>query len=800
MLLNFFNRKTQKDSPDKLFFFLDKICNIAMIKIERGEIKSVLSILGDLESFLQKLWTLKHQNPGRFLSLISAQDLYQNACPIKMPGHLYEENSYDALCADNLKIQTLLESQNTSGKEMRGFGRFLNGFEKIWEKALHFEQEEVSKELFRILDSFLGTILSDPYNDLFVESILKEYLSIFKRMLRLENKDLVNQEIKSVLLWYQKYQLNRESQKNGFEDFTYEELLDRYCFEFIIQIISRNHNTSWELFLSLLSEKTDSLSKGSHSLRDFKNVLEKGDANPFDHVRQKEEIISRMDELENSFTTLDNFEKIREWLKSEKEILAQIEPYLDKNQAKHFREIELDIEQSLFYNWNRIKILEILDAAISFGIVRSKFFVTKTLFSYHRLYDTKRTWFLDYILPKNSFEFLSFLAKKSKMDSKYFIAEATLGYEYFHKSSILLLSVFLLRKDVQTETTNPESIHWRVTHFTALTLNTIRCFLPTMITIATEMQKEKGLEPFLGSNHIKETIIPYIERVLLTVEDELANFKIEQKLSPVKVKDLQVQIKTKFLKQAIMRSIFVFFNRLILHEEQADPNLGRVGLNVIDEKNIFLPGWENSCRAPLLDYGIKLAQSEDEFVLETIAKQCTKINFKTFMEDPNVTDPDVKRILIASDDSFYQLLEERKEFLPLWREKENKDSIPFLKGYMLIGKTKIPVFVLDSRKEERVLLLLDQKGLGEWHQWSPLNPGDDPAKRDGFLYMNFQAFSENLSLQKEYLDHPPAWLKDVGSPFDQEQYLLEHVLIHIFERFEWTPIHFSTGYSIGDYL
>lgn len=803
MLLNFSNRNTQKDSPEKLFFFLDKISNIALIKIERGEIKSVLGILGDLESFLQKLWTLKHKNPGRFLRLISAQELYQNACPIKMAGHLYEENSYDAICADNLKIQTLLESQHEMGKEIIGFSRFLSGFEKIWEHAIHYEQQEITKELFRILDAFLGRVLSDPYNDLFVESILKVYFSIFKRMLRLENKDPLNQEMKSVLQWYQKYQLNRESLKNGFDDFVYEDLLDRYCFEFIVQIISGNHTISWELFLTLLSEKTDSILKGSHIVYDFINVIDKNTTQKITDLMQNSNIISRIEELENTFTALDNLEKVRQWLQSEKEVLDQIRPCLDSNQAQHFKEIELDIEQHLFYNIKRNKILEILDAAISYGIIRSRFFVTKILFSYHLLYDTKKIWFLDYILPKNSFEFLSFLARKRKINSKYFIQESILSYEnYFHKSSILLLSIFLLRKDSQVEMNDAEPMRFRVNSFNAATLNSVRWYLPTMIAMAYEMQKEKGLESFLGPIHIKKRIIPFIEKMLFLINQELVNFKIDQKLDQLKIKELEIKILTKYQKHAIMRSLFDYYNRSIDHtSEEIYPDVIRVGLNVIDDKNVLMSQGENTGIIQELDYGLKLAQIEDEFVLETIQKHAIPLSFSKFLTDPKFTEIEEDLILIMSDLSFHQFLGVKTEFSPIWLEKDSKSTIPFQAGVLILNKKEIPVIVFDHyHKEEKRMLLLPVNSLGEWHQWSPLNPGEDSRKKIGFLYMNFQAFSDNAELRKEYLDHPPAWLKESGSSFDQEQYLLDHILIHIFERFEWKPIQFTTGYSIEDIL
>lgn len=793
----FSNRKTRLDSPEKLFFFLDKIINISLIKIERGEAKSIRGILSDLEVFLNKFWTLKQKNPGRFLSLVSSQDIYENACPVKMPGHFYEENSFDAQCADNLKMQTLLHSQYSNGRELQGFARLLSGFYKIWERAYHFNQIEVTSAVFQILDRFLRTLLEKPFNDLFVEAVIKIYITIFERLLKFPENSQMEHDMRHSILWYQQYQLNRESLKNPFDDFVYEDLLDQAIYKMMMLLVSSKQEGVLDIFLGVLSEKTDRLSQSEHSLLDIFHILEKGNKTQYEIFNQHNFYLETIEKLNTEMLDLDSLPKIRAWIQRENNLLEQIRPHLDISQKPHFNEVESDIQRFLQYLFRKQKILEIMDVTIAYSLVRGKLVILKSIFLFRLPYDTNHSWFVDFILPKTLVELLLFLNRKQRSVSKYSTSD---GYRvpesFYEKSSLLLISFFLQRKDI-----NRSSTEYATIIHNGSTLTSIRCSLDTLIQEAHGISREQnyladlGIPDELKVVHWKEHVIPFLENLKSMIDQKVLDLKTTQKISPAKVDDFRSGIFGKFKKNALMRKLFEDFGSLVIHlEEQPNDVTDRTGLNVIDDKSQFLDHFEDACSLQLLDYGVKLASAEDLFMFSRIRKFCSSVSWKD-IEGLEARD----YVIVCTDLSFQSVILKRDGFLPAW-PGENQGSVRSFQAGYRINNTSYPLMVVDGIKDEEGILLIPLNNLGKWHQWSPLNPGEATNLLLEYLYISVTAFSEDSPMMNEFLENPPAWLRDLGSREKQELYLMEHVLVHIFERFQWYPPSHFKGYSLTDSL
>lgn len=806
MFRTFLKTKKRVESPEKLFFFLDKIINICLIKIERGEIKSARNILSDLDLFLHKFFSLKQKNPGRFLSLVSPQEIYDNACPIKMPGHFYEERSFDAQCADNLKVQTLLHAQIQTGKEIKGFGRLIFSFEKIWESALRYDQPEISSAIFQILDKFLKTLLEKPFNDLFVEVVLKIYHTIFEKLLKTPENSVHEYAYRHCLLWYQKYVLNRESLKNPFDTLEYEELLDNALYKMLISLINHSNREAFTVFLNLVSEKTDTVSQAEHSLSDVFHLLEKGSKSQYDYFKNHQFFTDRIDSMQANLPFLDNFPKRNQWLKQKEELFSLIKPHLEVSQLAHFQDLEADIVHHLLYQFRKQKTIEIMVAIIAYSLLRNKLFVPKEIFSFYLPYDVSHTWFTDFILPASLTELMLSVNKKDSIVAKYTISEGFRVPEVlYNKAFLILLSSFVVKEENSgIDFSKPRNV--KELTLSGSLLNSIRCDLSSLLTLAHDFSREDNSLDYLGikdevfASHWKNKMIPFLSFLVSTVDKEVLDLKSMQQVSEVKKKDFIEAILGNYYKNAVLRKLFADSKRLIQRDEtEGFLNRERVGLNVVDDKAQFLENWENSCSLQILDYGIKLALSEDKYVFSEIRKKCRKVMWEHIADKVDMGNE--PKLMLVTDLSYQNVILKMPEFSPLWTDSPEPENFTSLWGEFTLQEQKMPIVVLPNIKDEEGILILERAHLGYWEQFSPLNEGDDVSLLHDFLYINLQAFSEKQSLLEEYLKNPPVWLAELGSEEKQRAYLQEHILIHILERFQWTTLNDAfTGYSVADSL
>ena len=76
MLKIFSKNKTWQAEQQRLFFALEKIVNVALVKTERGDNQSVKNILDELETIFRTFWQLKKDNPKKFDSLLWSKDFF----------------------------------------------------------------------------------------------------------------------------------------------------------------------------------------------------------------------------------------------------------------------------------------------------------------------------------------------------------------------------------------------------------------------------------------------------------------------------------------------------------------------------------------------------------------------------------------------------------------------------------------------------------------------------------------------------------------------------------------------------
>jgi hypothetical protein len=124
--------------------------------------------------------------------------------------------------------------------------------------------------------------------------------------------------------------------------------------------------------------------------------------------------------------------------------------------------------------------------------------------------------------------------------------------------------------------------------------------------------------------------------------------------------------------------------------------------------------------------------------------------------------------------------------MPSYYEDCPKKDIDFFKGVYRTRNTDIPVYEIFLRKINNNILLLDYSKLGKLIQFSPLDLNNSVNGLTDIFYINVKSFSENFDILERFINGPPKWLEDIGDKEEQKKYLKEKVLIHIFQRYEFT--------------
>ena len=95
-------------------------------------------------------------------------------------------------------------------------------------------------------------------------------------------------------------------------------------------------------------------------------------------------------------------------------------------------------------------------------------------------------------------------------------------------------------------------------------------------------------------------------------------------------------------------------------------------------------------------------------------------------------------------------------------------------------------------------MVLDKTRLGVLVQAPPLSENDSVENVENVFYINIRAFSDNPGLMAELIGKRVDWLLKIGREEEQRTYLLERVLIEIYERVSFKKDRDFIGYVINN--
>jgi hypothetical protein len=259
------------------------------------------------------------------------------------------------------------------------------------------------------------------------------------------------------------------------------------------------------------------------------------------------------------------------------------------------------------------------------------------------------------------------------------------------------------------------------------------------------------------------------------------------KISNKKVIAFKKEMISSFDESAVMRDIFKHYKLYNENLKEIVNKKDRFGISTLDEKSAFFDEWHVHYLDWGSGYGRSLASGEDNFLIEEILKNAKPTEWADF-EKTLYNYSDLSQIfLIVINIDPYSLFKSTKNFRPKWVEGSRQLNVHGFEGWLLFNDVEIPIFEL-YRGGEKKILIVNKSKFGELCQYSPLNIGEDDAYIDDVFYINIQPFSENLALINQYIKKPPKWLVERGDQESQNKYLREHVLVDIYERFEFNPL------------
>lgn len=326
-----------------------------------------------------------------------------------------------------------------------------------------------------------------------------------------------------------------------------------------------------------------------------------------------------------------------------------------------------------------------------------------------------------------------------------------------------------------------------------------RELLKTLEDISVNMEKWRKLLPENAVDKIR-AFKQLIAQAKINQEDADAERKRKEKISLNRINEFKRGVIDGYNKNAGIKSALNLFGLYRNETKQQVVKEGnRLGINVIDDKAVFLESWHVTYLDWGVHYGMEMAHGEDGFILEEIEKICEVITRnkldETIGKMPNLANI----IILLSNVLVHDLFDEKDRYIPYWEcGKDVLNIIPGFMGYYRFQSQQIPVFLIYSRNKKGRLMVLDKTRLGVLVQAPPLSENDSVENVENVFYINIRAFSDNPGLMAELIGKRVDWLLKIGREEEQRTYLLERVLIEIYERVSFKKDRDFIGYVINN--
>ena len=794
---------------EKFFFTLEKIVNIALVKTERRDNQSVKEILKNLGDIFRRFWQLRKEKPDDFNALLWSKDFFENYIrPLKRETMLDIEDSEGIKNVEELRQEAGLLLSFFPDRELKGLTQFLNSFTKIWECAVRNNNEEISRFTVYHIIGLLEEVTQEPSNHLIVEQFLKLLnYTTWKGIKNSQNKELDISVYSASFQWYIEIVFNMPRQKDRCFDLSYLKLFDRYFFSSVRYIVSERQTS---LFHHLVKALVDGVHIPYHyggRVWDYKNLATLSKLKNSEILNEKHEISNRIKELENSINDLYTKDKLEDYLLKFNELKKILEPHFGKEQQEEAKQIEEEIIEFAVMQYKYNNLLENAFAIGAFCLFKNRSDYIKYLWEFKQPPDSDASWTGHDIMPNTLNDIIIFYFRKQFFDKRFIFWEGHHGSERYYKQYLLLLLARVLQNlrpsGIDLQVFPPKAKYEQIENYHLPDLHVNRVYelknsIDNLIEISRNLKKKEeillDLDLDKGKfNELFDTkLVTFLKNLKIKAQKRIEHLKRTWNISLERVDEFKDKVLEGFNKSAILRDVFKYYG---LHEdkiqEKYEGEIQRIGINIIDEKEAFFDDWFVFYRDWGTNYGEDLASGENSVLVEKIAQNCREIKEDQFEnkldEFENLSDV----IILAAFLTIEFYFDNSNKFKPQWKRDCQQLPVKGFAGFYKFRGINIPVFATHHRKSNKQIFILYKSRLGKLVQYSPFNEGEDENLLREMFYMNIQSFSENSKLMDRYIKNPPNWLQEIGDEQKQREYLQEHVLIHIFERFDYETPNFK---------
>ena len=805
MLKIYSRTKTAGEEQQELFFILEKIVNIALVKTEKGDNQAVKQILEDLGRNFKKFKELEKTNPDKFKALLWSEDFFNKyAVPLEKQKRLVTDELHKVESSEELRQEAAFSLYFYPESQLKGLTIFLNSFGKIWGCAQKNENDEISRYVVYHLVWLLDELTRESSNDLFVDQFLKQLRSITMKIIQsTKTGGEINASIYSASIhWYVDIVYNKLGSGGNKFNLSYLETFDKSFFSSAKYIISHNQTHLFESLISFLVDGVHVPSYLSGRLWDYGNLfLKYGIENR--KLDEEHQLMNRIKELADLKNDVDSIEKRDEWLNRFEDVKKIITPHLDNDQQQNASIIEGEIREFVDGQFKYNNLLDIVFAIGAFCLFKQKPEYIRDLWEYKQPSDSDAIWAGHDIVPNTLDDIVQLYFKKSIFENKFGTWEGHHGSEKYYKEYFLLL----LAHNLQTIRANEDGIYdilenYRLPDMTVYRLSDLEYSIDGLIELATELKSQRNTLGSLGfdltvlDELFDNKLIHFLNILKSNAQERIGVLERSQSISSKKIHEFKDNVLEEYKKLTILRDIFEHYD---LYQDETsvkyDGELDRFGIYRVDGKAAFFDEWHVHYVNFGMNYGRDMAYGENSSLLKRLVSYC-EVTDDDFEKSLGKFE-DLSNVLIfGTDIESYMFFEKSKNFKPKWDKDTQELDVNGFIGYYSFKNNDIPIFEIWGKSAKNQILLLNKKKMGKLVQYSPLNKEEDEKSMNGIFYMNIQDFSDDQDLMCEIIEKAPEWLKKIGDEEKQKEHLRERVLIHIFERFEYRMPEDFEGYLL----
>jgi hypothetical protein len=782
------------NTPDftdrNLFFYLDKMVNISMIHIERGEYPSIRIILHELEDLFYQIWKLKNtnfDNFSKFLSFSESPDFYMEShLSSALFGKETETFDFSKDSAGSSYQRLLFETPL-----QKGMFRFFYALHHLWIKALSHENEDIVKECNQVFVRIFFHMMQEPGNETYLIQLLRVFVILAQRSVQYCRSRWNSFLFSAPLVWYTQYSFAYSEDLSDRVHPEYQQWIDYYFFQIMQYIIQDNAPAIIDALIFFLIQESRMFVFRDISPRQYLSFLYRNRQFLYREWLRTHPMDNELSQLEQDIWLIDSFQEFRSWFKRHDALTEAPEKLLDEALKVSWAELKKEVlhRTHMLFRYQKLSELMFMFCAYSLyhGHVRN---LSTVLYEYQR-YKNNPSWLGKNILPEHLREMLYFLARKPSIEKRYQLREGRFDSSYYFHQTYLLLLAYVFHS--QSKATDPSTA--TINRFIdqqaqRIGFSYLQNTFQEMRDIALQLSRQSYI---LGAAGIKVEnpeqywnlhILRFIHYAQRKIWEAVRKVKASREIDPAKAEAWVNDMTAQYKEKAILRNLFEYYGAIKTASEDSTPKYW--GIKTIDDKGKFLNPWDLVQEKHPIRYGTALAYGENHHLFKQISRSC-KTLFPHEWLPTLQKHPCREWIAIVSTAGFQHFFDAMSDYTPRWQESGTWVSSWPISYVGLVRSENLLVHVFRSPGLQglRSILTLSTNHMGVLIESQNKRSSASSSVQTKPWLWEISDLSTHQEALQNLTSNPPPWLKVYGSPKEQKEFLKDKVSITISQSLVW---------------